>query len=44
MEVFGIEQELQELRTVLATLAEQLRIQNESIAAKDAPCNVLPAS
>ena len=31
-----MEQELLELRTVLATLAEQLRIQNESIATKDA--------
>ena len=31
-----MEQELLELRTVLATLAEQLRIQNETIAAKDA--------
>ncbi len=31
-----MEQELQELRAVLATLAEQLRVQNELIAAKDA--------
>ena len=31
-----MEQELQELRTVLASLAEQLRVQNELIAAKDA--------
>ena len=30
MEVFGMEQELQELRAVLATLAEQLRVQNAS--------------
>ena len=31
-----MEQELQELRAVLATLAEQLRVQNELLAAKDA--------
>ena len=36
MEVFEVEQELQELRAVLAVMAEQLRMQNESIAAKDA--------
>ena len=36
-----MEQELQELRTVLATLAEQLRIQNEAIAAKDAQITAL---
>ena len=31
-----MEQELQKLRAVLSTLAEQLRIQNELLAAKDA--------
>ena len=31
-----MEQELQELRAVISTLAEQLRVQNESIATKDA--------
>ena len=31
-----MEQELQELRAVLATLVEQLRVQNELLAAKDA--------
>lgn len=31
-----MEQELQELRAVLATLVEQLRIQNELLAEKDA--------
>lgn len=36
MEVFGVEQELQELRAVLETLVEQLRAQNELLAAKDA--------
>jgi len=36
MEVFDMEQELQKLRAVLSTMAEQLRIQNELLAAKDA--------
>ncbi len=36
MEVFEMEQELQELRAILAAMAEQLRIQSEAIAAKDA--------
>ena len=36
MEVFGMEQELQELRVAVAALADQLRIQNELLAAKDA--------
>ena len=36
MEVFDVEQELQKLRAVLSTMAEQLRIQNELLAAKDA--------
>lgn len=36
MEVFVMEQELQELRAVLATLVEQLRVQNELLAEKDA--------
>ena len=31
-----MEQELQELRAVLATLVEQLRVQNELLAEKDA--------
>ena len=31
-----MEQELQELRAILAAMAEQLRIQSEAIAAKDA--------
>ena len=35
MEVFEAEQELQELRAVPAAMAEQLRVQNGSIAAKD---------
>ena len=36
MEVFGMEQELQELRAVISVLVEQLRVQNETMAAKDA--------
>ena len=36
MEVFEVEQELQELRAVPAAMAEQLRVQSKSIAAKDA--------
>ena len=35
MEVLDMEQELRELRVAVATLAEQLRIQNELLAAKD---------
>lgn len=41
MEVFGMEQELQELRVAVAALADQLRIQNELLAAKDAQIAVL---
>lgn len=36
MEVLDMEQELRELRVAVAALAEQLRIQNELLAAKDA--------
>lgn len=36
-----MERELQELQAVIATLAEQLRLQNESIAAKDAQITAL---
>ena len=36
MEVFEVEQELQELREILAAMAEQFRVQNGSNAAKDA--------
>ena len=36
IEVFEAEQELQELRAILAAMAEQLRAQSKSIAAKDA--------
>ncbi len=35
IEVFEAEQELQELRAIPAAMAEQLRVQNGSIAAKD---------
>ena len=36
-----MEQELQELRIAVATLVEQLRIQNELLAAKDAQISAL---
>ncbi len=36
MEEFGIEQGVQELRAVLANRAEQLRVRNELLTAKDA--------
>ena len=36
MEVFGMEQELQELRAVLAAMSEQLRMMNDLILTKDA--------
>ena len=41
MKVFGMEQELQELRVAPAALADQLRIQNELLTAKDAQIAVL---
>ena len=41
MEAIDVEQELQELRIAVATLVEQLRIQNELLAAKDAQISAL---
>ena len=41
MEVLGMEQELRELRIAFSVLAEQLRVQNETMAAKDAQIAVL---